>query len=101
MINHQKLVDQQAVDKLTPELKKFLNETRSHLRGSQSRKFMAKAVLLLGKGGQRSAECDLGWDRKILIKGPRELKTGIECIDNLSGRGRQRINSLIAKNILS
>jgi hypothetical protein len=91
MIDHQKLLDAQAIDKLTPELKKFLNETRSNLKGSQRRKFMAKVVLLLGKGGQRRAERDLGWDRKTIIKGTRELKTGIECIDNFSGRGRQRI----------
>ena len=86
MIDHQKLLDAQGIDKLTPELKKFLNETRSNLKGSQRRKFMAKVVLLLGKGGQRRAERDLGWDRKTIIKGTRELKTGIECIDNFSGR---------------
>lgn len=91
MIDHQKLLDAQAIDKLTPELKKFLNETRSNLKGSQRRQFMAKVVLLLGKGGQRRAERELGWDRKTIIKGSRELKTGIACIDNFSGRGRQRI----------
>jgi hypothetical protein len=52
---------------------------------------MAKIVLLLGKGGQRLAERELGWDRKTIIKGTRELKTGIECIDNFSARGRHRI----------
>jgi len=91
MIDHQKLLDSQAIDKITPELKKFLNETRSNLKGSQRRQFMAQVVLLLGKGGQRRAERELGWDRKTIIKGSRELKTGIECIDNFSGRGRQRI----------
>ena len=91
MIDHQKLLDSQAIDKITPELKKFLNETRSNLKGSQRRQFMAQVVLLLGKGGQRRAERELGWDRKTIIKGTRELKTGIECIDNFSGRGRQRI----------
>ncbi len=91
MIDHQKLLDSQAINKLTPELKKFLNETRSNLKGSKRRKFMAEVVLLIGKGGQRRAERELGWDRKTIIKGTRELKTGIECIDNFSGRGRHRI----------
>ena len=91
MIDHQKLLDSQAINQLTPELKKFLNETRSNLEGSKRRKFMAKVVFLLGKGGQRRAERELGWDRKTIIKGTRELKTGIECIDNFSGRGRHRI----------
>lgn len=91
MIDHEKLLDSQAIKKLTADLTKFLNETRSNLKGSQRRKFMAKVVLLLGKGGQRRAERELGWDRKTIIKGTRELKAGIDCIDNFSGRGRQRI----------
>ena len=60
MIDHEKLLDSQAIKKLTADLTKFLNETRSNLKGSQRRKFMAKVVLLLGKGGQRRAERDLG-----------------------------------------
>ncbi len=92
MIDHQKLLDSQAINKLTPELKNFLNETRSNLKGSKRRKFMAKVVLLLGKGGQRRAERELGWDRKkTILKGTREPKIAIKCIDNFSGRGRHRI----------
>ena len=91
MIDHQSLLDRQSIDQLTPEQKKFLNETRSKLKGSERRKFMAKVVILMGKGGQRRAERELGWDRKTIIKGTRELITGIECLDNFSGRGRHRI----------
>ena len=91
MIDHQKLLDSQAINKLTPELKQFFNETRSNLKDSKRRKFMAKVVVLLGKDGQRLAERELRWDRETIIKGTRELKTGIECIDNFSDRGRQRI----------
>ena len=87
MIDHQKLLDSRAINKLTPALKKFLNETGSNLnlKGSQRRKFMDKVVVLLGIGGQRRVKRELGWDRKTIIKGTRELKTGIECIDNFSG----------------
>ena len=42
MIDHQKLLDSKAINKLTPELKKFLNETRSNLKGSQRRKVYSK-----------------------------------------------------------
>ncbi|CAB1070607.1 hypothetical protein D1AOALGA4SA_971 [Olavius algarvensis Delta 1 endosymbiont] len=91
MIDHQNLLDSQPINNLSPEFNKVLNETRSNLKGSKRRKFMAKIVLLLGKGGQRRAERELGWDRKTIIKGTRELKTGIECIDNFSARGRHRI----------
>ena len=84
MIDHQTYLNSQGIDKLTPDAKKFLNETRSKLKGSERRKFMAKAVLLMGKGGQRRAEHELGWDRKTIIKGTRELETGIDCLDNFS-----------------
>ena len=91
MIDHQKLIDSKGIDNLTPELKKFLNETRSKLKGFERRKFMAKVVLLMGRGGQIRAERELGWDRKTIIKGTKELKSGIDCIDNFSGRGRHRV----------
>ena len=35
---------------LSPEMKSFLNEIRSNLKGSERRKFMAKVVRLMGKG---------------------------------------------------
>jgi len=97
MIDHQKLLDSKGIDTLTPELKKFLNETRSKLKGCERRKFMAKVVLLVGRGGQIRAERELGWDRKTIIKGTREIKTGIDCIDNFSGRGRHRIEQKFPK----
>ena len=88
MIDHQKLVDSKGIDNLTPDWKKFINETRSKLNGCERRKFMAKVVLLMGRGGQIHAERELGWDRKTIIKGTKELRSGIDCIDNFCGRGR-------------
>jgi hypothetical protein len=80
---------------LTNEMKKFFNDTRSELKGSERRKFMAKVTRLLGKGGQRRAERELGWDRKTIIKGTRELTSGCDCIDNFSGRGRYPIEQIL------
>jgi len=50
---------------------------------------MASVVLLLNPGGQSQAERDLGWDRKTIRKGMRELQSGFDCIDNHTGRGRK------------
>jgi len=80
---------------LTNEMKIFLNDTRSELKGCERRKFMAKVVRLLGKGGQRRAERELGWDRKTIKKGTRELTSGYDCVDYFSGRGRHPIEQIL------
>jgi hypothetical protein len=91
MVDLQNLPDIVDDHQLTPELKTFLNETRSKLKGSQRRKFMANVVKLMGKGGQRRAERELGWDRKTIQKGTKELTSGFDCVDNYSGRGRHPV----------
>ncbi|MDM8543880.1 hypothetical protein QUF90_22625 [Desulfococcaceae bacterium HSG9] len=50
---------------------------------------MAGIVKVLGPGGQRQAERELGWDRKTIIKGCHELTGGFDCKDDFSGRGRK------------
>jgi transposase len=47
-------------------------------------------VLALGKGGQRLAERELGWNRKTIRKGQEELSHEIVCLDAYSSRGRKR-----------
>ncbi len=91
MSDHQKNLTIKSIGDLTPEIKDFLNETQSNLSGSERRKFMAKVVSLLGKGGQRRAEAQLGWDRKTIRLGTKELESGFDCINNFSGRGRYSI----------
>ena len=91
MLDHRKLLDLKTIDNLTPELKDFLNETRSKLSGCERRKFMANVVRLMGRGGQLRAEIELGWDRKTIIKGTKELDSGFDCVDNFSSRGRNSI----------
>ena len=81
---------QNDLQNLTSGMKAFLNETRAELKGTKRRQFMAHVVTLMGKGGQRKAENELGWDRTTIRKGMRELKTGVACVDNFSGRGRKR-----------
>ena len=77
-----------AGGELTEELKFFFNETGDRLKGSDRRQYMARVVPLLGYGGQLRAERELGWDRKTIIKGMKEIESGITCINNFSARGR-------------
>ncbi len=75
--------------RLSPGIKETLVETAAKLRGSDLRTFMAKIVNSMGKGGQRKAESELGWDRKLIRKGQRELTNG-PIKDNFSARGRKK-----------
>jgi len=75
---------------IEPGLANALKKTVKTMRGSERRKFMAEIVQSLGWGSQRAAERQLGWSRPTIIKGQHELHTGIDCIDNLSGRGRKK-----------
>ncbi len=90
MIDQNPLLYEQAITEITPELKKAINQGRKNLKGSDRRKFMARIVLSLGPKGQIRAERELNWNRNTIIKGIKELKTGIDCIDNLSARGRKK-----------
>ena len=74
---------------LTNILKKIFTETAQTLKGSDRRRFMAEVVKVLGKGGQRQAETELGWHRRTMRKGKRELESGLRCYDNFSARGRK------------
>lgn len=76
---------------LTPPVKEIIIEAAKNMRGSAQRMFMAKTVIMLGKGWQRKAEKEFGWNRKTIRKGLHEVESGIICLDNFSGRGRLRI----------
>jgi hypothetical protein len=75
---------------LTDALKQHALSTVATLHGSERRLFMARIVQLLGPGGQRRAEQELGWNRVTLRKGMHELTSGIHCIDAFCWRGRKR-----------
>lgn len=89
MMNQKESENNKHFLEITPELRSILNNTKSNLQSSERRKFMAQIVKLLGSGGQRIAERELKWDRKTIIKGNHELSSGLDCIDNFSGRGRK------------
>ena len=76
---------------LTAELKSLFIETAQTLKGHERRIFMVKVVRLLGPGGQRQAEKELGWNRGTIRKGRRELSSNLRCADAFSARGRKKI----------
>jgi len=89
MDDHEKEKQPKTIAEITPDLKAALNETKSKLKGSDRRRFMAQIVLALGPGGQSRAKRELGWNRNVIIKGIKELKSDIRCVDYYSGRGRK------------
>lgn len=79
-----------------------LKNAVKNLRGSERRKFMAGIVISLGKGAQRAVSRQMNWCRSTIIKGQHEIRAGIECLDNLSARGRRKaeeLNPLLIKHI--
>ena len=75
---------------LTDSVKTMLIETAKSLKGSARRRFMARTVRELGRGGQQRAARQLGWGRMTIRKGMRELDSGVVCMDAFALRGRKR-----------
>jgi hypothetical protein len=75
---------------LTERIKQYVLDTGGSLRGSDRRLFMARTVRLLGPGGQRCAEREMGWSRVTIRKGIHELDSGLICADAFCLRGRKR-----------
>jgi len=74
---------------LTEELRTIFIETAQELKGYARRIFKAKVVKGLGKGGQRRAEEELGWNRGTIRKGMAELAGNFAYPDNFRARGRK------------
>jgi hypothetical protein len=75
---------------LTETLKATFITTAKQLKGSNRRIFMAQITRELGPGGQTKAEKELGWNRKTIRKGAKELESGVPFVDNFQARGRKR-----------
>jgi hypothetical protein len=73
---------------ITAEKEMYI-ETAKQLKGYQKRAYMARVVKALGRGGQRYAGRELGWNRNTIRKGACELATGFTCYDNYRARGRR------------
>lgn len=78
------------MSQITPEQKALYIKTAQLLKGSERRIFMASVVQALGRGGQRYAEREFGWNRRTVRKGVEELTSGLPKIDHFAARGRKR-----------
>jgi hypothetical protein len=72
---------------LTDGLRELYRNTAETLKRGARRVFMARVVQELGRGGQRQAERELGWNRTTIRKGQQELRTGVEVPDGRQNNG--------------
>lgn len=72
---------------LTDGLRELYRNTAETLKRGARRVFMARVVQELGRGGQRKAERELGWNRSTIRKGQQELRTGVEVPDGRQNNG--------------
>lgn len=75
---------------LGEETKKMRRETANERKGRTRRLFMARTGEALGKGGQRVAEREVGWNRTTIRQGQKERSHESICLDASSSRGRMR-----------
>lgn len=90
----------ESLIQLTDSLKSLYIKTAQKLKGSDRRQFMAEVVKSLGRGGQISAERELGWNRRTIRKGMQELEHGMSIADSFKLRGRKRTEENLP-NLLS
>jgi len=74
---------------LAPEVRTLLIDTAKDLRGTERRRYMAKACQTL-RLSHRQAQLQLGWNRVTLRKATHEINAGITC-DATSSRGRKAV----------
>lgn len=84
--------------KLTEDEKRLYMETAETLTGKDRRVFMARVVTLLGKGGQRWAETEMGWNRGTIRRGLEELKSRSLLTEaDVETRGRKGIENRLPR----
>ena len=82
---------------LTEKIKTTLKEAAKKMTNVGKRAFIAKATIDHFEGSARKAERIMGWSRKTVEKGLKELETGIVCIDNYKARGRKKTEDKLPK----
>ena len=75
---------------LTEEIKSSFKDASYKLTGFKKRAFMAQVTKDYFDWSPRKAETVLGWSRKTVLKGLKEMETGLICVDNYHRRGRKK-----------
>ena len=78
------------VAELTEVVRETIKSGARKLTGFQRRQFQAEVAQQYCQGSARQAERIFGWGRDAVQTGLHELRTGIRCLDNFSGRGRHK-----------
>lgn len=73
---------------LTDTVRETIKSGARKLTGFQRRQFQAEVAIQYCQGSAREAERVFGWGRDAVHTGLNELRTGIRCLDNFTGRGR-------------
>ncbi|EDN69131.1 transposase [Beggiatoa sp. PS] len=74
----------------TEKIKNTLKNAAKKLTGVAKRAFVAQVTIDYFEGSSRKAEHQMGWSRKTVTKGLKELETGIVCVDNYQARGPEK-----------
>ena len=67
-----------------------LKNAAKKLTGAKRRGFEAQVTVDYFDSKAYLAEQAIGWDRKTIVLGLNELRTGIVCVDNFKARGNQK-----------
>jgi len=74
----------------TEKIKSTLKDAAKKLTGVAKRAFIAQTTIDHFEGSTRKAERIMGWSRKTVEKGLKELEMAIVCVDNYKARCRQK-----------
>ncbi len=80
---------------LTEKIKLTFKDAAKKLTGFKKRAFIAQVTIDYLNSSPRYAETQLGWSRKSVALGLKELQTGIVCVDNVKARGRKKTEELL------
>ncbi len=75
---------------VTEAVRDTIKSAARKLTGFRRREFQAEVARQYCEGSARRAERIFGWGRVAVQTGLHELRSGIRCLDDFSGRGRPR-----------
>ena len=72
------------------KIKRTIQSAAKALTGYQYRLFIGEVAIEYFDSSARKTERSMGWGRNAIETGINEIRTGLRCIDNYSGRGNKR-----------
>ncbi len=75
---------------INERIKSVIKDACKRLTGAKRRAYQADITMEYFDGSAYKAEREMGWGRESVTKGLKEAHSGIRCVDNYQGRGRNR-----------